>query len=55
MTSFKNHNFQGWGFSSVIESLPSKCKALGFVLNSGRKEKKNRSFLFCVNLACHLS
>lgn len=29
-----------WGFSSVVERLPSKCKALGLVLSSGGKKKK---------------
>ena len=30
----------GWGFSSVVERLPSKPKALGSVLSSGKKKKK---------------
>lgn len=30
---------QGWGFSSVVGRMPSKCKALGLVL-SFRKEKR---------------
>jgi len=30
----------GWGFSSVVERLPSKCKALGSVLSTRRKKKK---------------
>ena len=30
----------GWGFSSVVERLPSKPKALGLVLSSGKKKKK---------------
>jgi len=30
----------GLGFSSVVECLPSKCKALGLVPSSGKKEKK---------------
>jgi len=29
--------FGGWGFSSVIERLPSKCKALGSVPSSEKK------------------
>ena len=32
----------GWGFSSVVECLPSKRKALGSVLSSGRKKKKKK-------------
>jgi hypothetical protein len=31
--------FWGWGFSKVVESLPSKHKALGSVLSSGKKKK----------------
>jgi len=31
-----------WGFSSVVERLPSKCKALGSVPSSGKKKKKKR-------------
>jgi hypothetical protein len=31
---------QGWGFSSVVEHLPIKCKALGLVFSSERKKKK---------------
>jgi hypothetical protein len=30
----------GWGFSSVVERLPSKCKALGSVLSSGKNKNK---------------
>jgi len=29
---------KGWGFSSVVECLPSKRKALGLVPSSERKE-----------------
>jgi len=32
----------GWGFSSVVERLPSKRKALGSVLSSRKKEKKKK-------------
>jgi len=42
---------RGWGFSSVVEHLPSERKALGSVLSS-KKKKKNmgtkRSLLHCV-------
>jgi len=31
---------RGWGFSSVVEGLPSKCKALGSVPSSEKKKKK---------------
>jgi len=30
----------GWGFSSVVERLPRKCKALGSVPSSEKKEPK---------------
>jgi len=30
----------GWGFSSVVERLPSKRKALGSALSSGGGKKK---------------
>ena len=30
----------GWGFSSAVERLPSKHKALGSVLSSEEEEKK---------------
>lgn len=35
-----------WGFSSVVELLPSKCKALGSILSSfvGGGEKLNNCF-----------
>jgi len=33
-----NTFFKGWGFSSVVECLPSKHKALGLVLSSEEKE-----------------
>jgi len=36
----------GWGFSSVVELLPSKCKALGSVLSS--KKKKRVYIWLCV-------
>jgi len=32
--------YWGWGFSSVVEHLPSKLKALGSVPSSGKKRKK---------------
>jgi len=32
----------GWGFSSVAERLPSKCKALGSVPSSGKKKKERK-------------
>ena len=31
-----------WGFSSVVECLPSKHKALGSVPSSEKKEKKEK-------------
>jgi len=35
-------NAWGWGFSSVVEFLPSKCKALGSVPSAGKKEKEEK-------------
>jgi len=32
----------GWGFSSVVERLPSKRKALGSVPSSEKKKKKKK-------------
>jgi len=32
----------GWGFSSVVECLPRKRKALGSVPSSGKKKKKEK-------------
>jgi len=38
MAHIKSQNYaRGWGFSSVVERLPSKRKALGSVLSSGKK------------------
>jgi len=31
---------RGWGFSSVVEHLPRKRKALGSVPSSGKKKKE---------------
>lgn len=39
MLDLETH-IRGWGFSSVVERLPSKCKALGSVLSSGGEKKK---------------
>jgi len=33
--------WRGWGFSSVVERLPSKPKALGLVPSSEKKKKKD--------------
>jgi len=33
---------RGWGFSSVVERLPRKHKALGSVLSFGKKKKKKK-------------
>jgi len=35
----------GWGFSSVVECLPSKHKALGSVPSSGEKKKNNHNWI----------
>jgi len=39
-TTFKNVNLKGWGFSSLVEHLPSKRKTLGSVPSSEKKGKK---------------
>jgi len=36
----KNTHTQGWGFSSVVERLPRKRKALGSVPSFEKKERK---------------
>jgi len=33
---------RGWGFSSVVERLPSKRKALGSVPGSEKKKRKKK-------------
>jgi len=33
---------RGWGFSSMVERLPSKCNALGSVPSFEKKKKKRR-------------
>jgi len=32
----------GWGFSSAVERLSSKCKALGLVPSSEKKKRKKK-------------
>jgi len=39
---FKNEEKRGWGFSSVVERLPRKRKALGSVPSSEKKEPKKK-------------
>jgi len=34
---------RGWGFSSAVEHLPSKRKALGSVPSSEKKKEKKKS------------
>jgi len=40
--SFKKRKHRGWGFSSVVERLPSKRKALGSVPSSEKKKKEKK-------------
>jgi len=40
--SYKNNIWRGWGFSSAVEHLPSKRKALGSVPSSEKKKKKKK-------------
>jgi len=47
----KNPLFWGWGFSSVVERLPRKHKALGSVPSSEKKKpKKKKNPLFCLGI-----
>jgi len=50
MVSLKNRVLGGWGFSSVVERLPRKRKALGSVPSSEKKnqKKKNRVLVYHV-------
>jgi len=38
---------RGWGFSSVVERLPRKRKALGSVPSSGKKNQKKKKKKNC--------
>jgi len=40
--AFKIGEDWGWGFSSVVERLPRKRKALGSVPSSEKKKKENQ-------------
>jgi len=42
MQFLKKKKRRGWGFSSVVERLPRKRKALGSVPSSGKKKKKKK-------------
>jgi serine protease inhibitor ecotin len=33
-------NVEGWGYSSMVEHLPSMCEALGSVLSTTKKQNK---------------
>jgi len=47
---------KGWGFSSVVERLPSKRKALGSVSSSEKKKRKKKECVrvcMCVLLFSH--
>jgi len=41
----KKNYLWGWGFSSVVERLPKKRKALGSVPSSEKKEPKKKLFM----------
>jgi len=41
-SSIEKEGPRGWGFSSVVEHLPSKHKALGSVPSSEKKRKKKK-------------
>jgi len=38
----RNYNSRGWGFSSAVERLPRRHKALGLVPSSGKKKKERK-------------
>jgi len=40
--NIKNEEKRGWGFSSVVERLPSKRKALSSVPSSEKKKKEKK-------------
>lgn len=46
--------FGGWGNSSVVEPLPSKYKALGFVLSFGGKKRRGLFFVMFPTLVPEL-
>jgi hypothetical protein len=37
---------KGWGFSSVVENLPSMYEVLGLIPNTGKNKNKNCQFSF---------
>jgi len=41
---------RGWGFSSVVERLPSQRKALGSVPSSEKKRKKKKEKLVQIHI-----
>jgi len=45
ITGNKRLEAGGWGFSSVVERLPSKLKALGLVPSSEKKKRKRKKRL----------
>jgi len=45
----------GWGFSSVVERLPSKRKALGSVLSSKKTKKQKKKKQKKQKKSLHLS
>jgi len=41
----RKNKMWGWGFSSVVEHLPSKRKALGLILSSEKKKCNEKTVL----------
>ena len=41
---YQEYKNLGWGFNSVVEHLPSKHKALGSVLSSGKKRIQKQKY-----------
>jgi len=44
LNGFLKNFFRGWGFSSVVQRLPRKRKALGSVPSSEKKNQKKKFF-----------
>jgi len=51
LLTFKK-KYWGWGFSSVVERLPRKRKALGSVPSSEKKEPKKKKILIYFPRMC---
>jgi hypothetical protein len=43
-SKYRRNVWWGWGWSSVVDSMPSLCKALGFIQSRGKKEREREKF-----------